>query len=132
MLGVLSKGLKEFDDAMNELGLGDKVTTFAMSDFARTLTSNGNGSDHGWGGNVFAMGGAVDGGQVYGTYPTLALGSNLDVENGVLIPTLSTDEYFAELAMWFGVTATDLPTILPNLTNFYSLGGGAPIGFMKA
>ena len=132
MLGVLSKGLKEFDDAMSELGLGDQVTTFAMSDFARTLTSNGNGSDHGWGGNVFALGGAVKGGQVYGTYPTLALGSDLDVENGVLIPTLSTDEYFAELAMWFGVTATDLPTILPNLTNFYSLGGSAPIGFMKA
>ena len=128
----LSKGLQEFNSAMEELGLADSVTTFTMSDFGRTLTSNGNGTDHAWGGNVLVMGGAVNGGQVHGSYPTLALGSDLDVENGVLIPTLSTDEYFAELALWFGVTTTDLPTILPNLTNFYSLGGGAPIGFMKA
>ena len=75
---------------------------------------------------------SVKGGEIHGTYPTLALGSDLDVENGVLIPTLSTDEYFAEIAQWFGVSNTDLTSILPNLTNFYSLGSGAPIGFMKS
>ena len=66
-----------------------------------------------------------------GTYPTLALNSDLDVGNGVLVPTLSTDEYFAELARWFGVSDSDLTDIFPNLTNFYSVGPQAPIGFMK-
>ena len=131
MLGVVSQALGEFQAAMEELGTADSVTTFTISDFARTLTSNGNGSDHAWGGNVMVMGDAVNGGQIYGDYPTLALNSNLDVGDGIIIPGLSTDEYFAELAQWMGVSHSDLPYLLPNLGNFYSVGSGnPPIGFM--
>ena len=131
MLSVLSKGLDEFNNAVNELGVADNVTTFSISDFARTLTSNGNGTDHAWGGNVMVMGGKVKGGHTYGNYPSLALNNNLDVGNGVLIPELSTDEYFAELAQWFGVSNTDINTIFPNLSNFYTVGSQPPIGFMN-
>lgn len=132
MLTVVSKALSEFQSAMEELALADKVTTFTISDFARTLTSNGNGSDHAWGGNVLVVGGAVNGGRIYGRYPSLALGSALEIGNGVLIPEISTDEYFAELASWFGVSNADLRTIFPNLANFHRPEDGAPIGFLKA
>ena len=133
LLGVVSKALSEFQSTMEELGVADKVTTFTMSDFARTLTSNGNGTDHAWGGNVMVMGGDVNGGKVYGAYPDLALGSALDVGAGVMLPTTSTDEYFAELAMWFGVAPSDLKTLLPNIENFYTpSANSAPIGFMKS
>ncbi|MEM9081061.1 MAG: DUF1501 domain-containing protein [Verrucomicrobiota bacterium] len=130
MLPVISKAMSEFDTAMTELGVSDKVTTFTASDFGRTLSSNGKGTDHAWGSNQMVMGGAVNGGQFYGTYPSLDLGNNLDTGRGRLIPTLSTDEYFAELARWFGVSNTDLPTIFPNLTRFYTPSSTAPVGFM--
>ena len=131
MLSIVSKALNEFNSAMEELGMANNVTTFSISDFARTLTSNGNGTDHAWGGNTIVMGGAVNGGQIYGTYPSLSLNSDLDLGNGVLVPTLSTDEYFAELAQWFGVSNGDLADIFPNLTNFYVPGVTPPIGFMN-
>ncbi len=132
MLGVVSKALSEFEAALQELGLADCVTTFTISDFGRTLTSNGNGSDHAWGGNVMVMGDAVNGGQIFGEYPSLALNSASDVGGAILLPNISTDEYFAELAQWFGVSNTDLPYVLPNIGNFYSVGSGnAPIGFMQ-
>ncbi len=132
MMPVVSQALTEFDAAMTELGVHDKVTTFTASDFARTLTSNGKGTDHAWGSNQIVMGGAVKGGQFYGSYPELALGSNLDTGRGRLIPTLSTDEYFAELARWFGVADADLGNVFPNLDRFFTIGSGAPIGFMKS
>ncbi|MEO1588273.1 MAG: DUF1501 domain-containing protein, partial [Bacteroidota bacterium] len=132
LLTYVSQAMGEFNAAMKELGVHDEVTTFTISDFARTLTSNGNGTDHGWGGNVMVMGGTVDGGKIFGEYPTLELNQNLDVGNGVLIPTLSTDEYFAELALWLGVAPSDLPLVLPNIGNFYDpTSGTAPIGFLK-
>ncbi|MEM9821445.1 MAG: DUF1501 domain-containing protein [Bacteroidota bacterium] len=131
-LGILSTALSEFYSALDEISMNDCVTTFSVSDFARTLTSNGNGTDHGWGGNAFIMGGAVKGKEVYGTYPNLALGSDLELGDGILLPTTSADEYFAELALWFGVSPFDLPLILPNIGNFYSVGSGTnPIGFME-
>lgn len=131
MLGVVSKALGEFDAAMTELGVQNNVTTFTISDFARTLTSNGNGTDHAWGGNVMVMGGDVKGKEIYGAYPSLALNTSLDIGDGVLIPSMSTDEYFAELALWFGVQPTDLPVIFPNIGKFYSHSSGMqPVGFM--
>ena len=130
MLPVVSKALSEFYQATVELGVDQKVTTFTASDFARTLSSNGRGSDHAWGGNQIVLGGAVKGGQIYGQYPDLAPRSNLDTGRGRLIPTLSTDEYFAELAMWFGVQPSDLSAVLPNLGRFYSTGSESPIGIL--
>lgn len=130
-LGAVNQSLNYFNDLMTELNMNDCVTTFSISDFGRTLTSNGNGTDHAWGGNAFMMGGAVNGKELYGTYPTLALGSEVDLQDGVMIPSTATDLYFAELALWFGVPVTDLPLILPNLTNFYDINSGsAPLGFM--
>jgi uncharacterized protein (DUF1501 family) len=132
MLGELDTALGEFQMAIEELGLGQQVTTFSLSEFSRTLTSNGNGTDHAWGGNVMAMGGDVIGKRIYGDYPTLALDSSLELGSGVMLPTISADQYFAELALWFGVNPTDLPTIFPTLTNFYQPGSGMPIGFLNS
>lgn len=132
MLPVISKAMSEFDAAMTEINMNDKVTTFTASDFARTLTSNGKGTDHGWGSNQMVMGGAVNGGQFYGSYPSLALGSPLDTGRGRLIPTMSTDEYFAELARWFGVSNADLTQVFPNLTRFYTPSTTSPVGFMSS
>jgi uncharacterized protein (DUF1501 family) len=130
MLPVVSKGIAEFHAAMGELGVADKVTTFTASDFARTLSSNGRGSDHAWGSNHMVCGGAVQGGQIYGDYPDLGLGSSLDTGRGRLIPTMATDEYFADLARWFGVSDADMPTVFPNLDRFYTIGPDNPVGFM--
>ena len=132
MLPAISAGLKEFRDALVEMGVWNDVTTFTISDFGRTLTSNGKGSDHGWGGNHLVMGGAVSGGTVYGDYPLMSSSSPLDVGRGVLIPTTSVDEYFAELALWFGVASSDLTQVLPNVGNFYAPGSATPpLGFMS-
>lgn len=131
-LSLLSEAMKYFNDLMTELNTNDCVTTFNISDFGRTLTSNGNGTDHAWGGNTFMMGGAVNGKELYGEYPTLALNSNVSLYDGVLIPSTANDLYIAELALWFGVSASDLPLILPNLTNFYDINSGVqPLGFMN-
>jgi uncharacterized protein (DUF1501 family) len=132
MLPVISAALSEFQAALVELGVTDLVTTFTASDFGRTLSSNGRGSDHAWGGNHLVMGGAVTGGDIYGRFPSLYAGNDLDTGRGRLIPTTSVDEYFAELAMWFGVSSADLPLILPNLGRFYTVGSGAaPVGFLN-
>jgi uncharacterized protein (DUF1501 family) len=130
LLTALNGAVAEFQTAMAELGLEDKVTLFTASDFARTLSSNGSGTDHAWGGNQFVVGGAVNGGQIYGSYPELALGSALDTGRGRLIPTTSVDEYFAELALWMGVSPSNLPLVLPNLSRFHDPLAGAPLGFL--
>lgn len=128
----LDISLSAFYESLEEMGLTDQVTTFSISEFSRTLASNGNGTDHAWGGNMFVMGGAVNGQQIYGTYPQLAFNTDLDLGGGVLIPTLSADEYFAELALWYNVPASGLLDIFPNLGNFYSVTSGQnPIGFLN-
>ncbi len=127
----IDEALGAFWDALVELQMEDCVTVFSASDFGRTLTTNGLGSDHAWGGNHFIMGGCVNGGQIFGTYPDLAIGAELDVGRGRLMPTTAVDEYAAELATWFGVPASELSTILPNLCNFIDpLTTPKPIGFM--
>lgn len=131
MLGVLDNALSEFNTALQELNVADKTVTLVGSDFGRSLTSNGNGTDHGWGGNVMVMGNAVQGGKVFGDYPELTLESDLDVGGGVLIPTTSTDEIFAELSQWFGVEKADLTTLFPNLAKFYNPNSTQlPLGFL--
>ena len=96
------------------------MTTFTASDFGRTYQANGNGSDHGWGGHHFVTGGAVQGGRFYGQMPTLAIGGPNDAGEGRWIPTTSVDEYSATLARWFGVAASDMGLVLPNLGRFAS------------
>lgn len=131
MLPAISAGLQEFRDALVELGVFDEVTTFTTSDFGRTLTSNGKGSDHGWGGHHIVMGGSVAGSQYFGDYPILSPSSPLDTGRGVYAPTTSVDEYFAELALWFGVAPSELDQVLPNVRNFYSPESAtAPLGFL--
>jgi len=132
MLSILSSAMEEFQTALDSLGVGDCVTTFTCSEFGRTLTWNGNGTDHAWGGNVMVMGGPVVGGQIHGTYPSLELESEWEAGGGgIMIPTTSCDEYFAELAQWFGVQPSELTTLFPNAGNFFDTQSGeAPIGFM--
>lgn len=132
MLPVVSKGLSEFYNALTEMDITDSVVTFTTSDFARTLTSNGKGSDHAWGSNQIVVGGGVKGSRIFGNYPVLALNNQLDVGRGVLIPQISTDEFFAELALWFGVTGSELSSILPNIGRFYDTNSSsAPLGFLN-
>jgi len=130
LMANLDADLKAFWDELGAQGVRDEVTLFSCSDFGRTLRSNGQGTDHAWGGNSFVMGGCVDGGKIFGTYPDeseLSIGSGLDVGfNGRLVPTTSCDEYFAELALWFGLSPSDFVDIFPNLGNFYSYSAETP------
>jgi len=121
MLSELDYAVNQFQEAMKELGTEDCVVTFLISDFARTLRSNGNGTDHAWGSNMFTVGGPVKGQRIYGQYPeTLNPNQNvMDLGGGIIVPTTSADIYFAELAHWFGVSKSNLETIFPNLINFY-------------
>ena len=131
-LTIVNDALKYFNDVMTELNTNDCVTTFSISDFGRTLTSNGNGTDHAWGGNAFVMGNSVIGKEIYGSYPSLSLNSDVDLQDGRLIPTTAADLYMAELALWFGVSYSDLNMIFPNLSNFYDTNSGVPpLGFMN-
>jgi uncharacterized protein (DUF1501 family) len=134
-LTVVNNALVEFKNVLNELGVFDDVTTFVGSEFARTLQSNGNGSDHGWGGNTLVMGGNVNGGQIYGTYPSLVLDGPGYLPGGIMVPTTATDSMFAELALWYGVPPSDLLSIFPNLGNFHTVADlsndAPPIGFMN-
>lgn len=130
-LAEVDGALAAFNAAMIELDLYDCVLTFTASDFGRTLAGNGQGSDHGWGGNQIVMGGGINGGRVYGDYPaTLAANNPLDVGRGRLIPTTSVDQYAAEMALWFGIgNNADLEMILPNVRTFFAAGGGGtPLG----
>jgi uncharacterized protein (DUF1501 family) len=118
LLGNISSSVKSFHDALVEMGMDNSVTLFTHSDFGRTLTSNGDGSDHAWGGIQFAMGGAVRGQRIYGQYPLLEIGSAQDVGGGRFIPTTSADQYAATLASWFGVQDADLAKVAPSIGNF--------------
>jgi len=121
LYGNLAAALNAFDQAMTALNLQSNVTTFTESDFGRTFQPNGNaGTDHGWGSHALVMGGAVAGGAVYGTYPSLALGGPDDsTTRGTWVPSTAAEQYVAAVAKWFGVTAqADLDYAFPNLKNF--------------
>ena len=120
-LTELSQAVSAFYNATKEpaLNIADKVTTFTASDFGRTLQANSTGTDHGWGGHHFVIGGAVHGQKFYGTMPSLTSDNNPDDTGyGQIIPTLAVDQYAATLASWFGVASTDLGTVFPNLGRF--------------
>jgi uncharacterized protein (DUF1501 family) len=128
LLAQISPALAAFYQATQELGVQNNVTTFTMSDFSRTFQPNSNtGSDHAWGSHHIVIGGAVNGGKMYGTFPTLALGGPDDSgSNGRWVPTTGSVQYAATLAQWFGVTPAQLPTIFPNIASFPT----ASLGFV--
>ena len=118
LLGRVAGAMKAFYDATVSMGVADKVTAFTASDFGRTIQVNGDGSDHGWGATHFVVGGAVNGKKFYGTPPVLANNGPDDLGQGRLVPSTSVDQYAATLASWFGVSESDLPTVLPNIGNY--------------
>jgi uncharacterized protein (DUF1501 family) len=118
LLANVSRSLSAFYRATTELGVASSVTAFTQSDFGRTLTSNGDGTDHAWGGIQLVVGGAVRGRAIYGRYPLLQIDGADDVGGGRMIPTLSSDQYAATLARWFGVPDGELATVAPSIDNF--------------
>ncbi len=128
LMNELSEAIYAFQRAMEQLALSDSVTSFTASDFGRTFPTNGQGSDHGWGGHHMIIGGAVRGGKTYGTFPTLTVNGPDDTSTGRWIPTVSVDEYSATLAKWFGVSAGDMSTVFPNLSRFAQ----PDLGFMNS
>lgn len=128
LVSTLAQAMSAFYKATVELGVANAVTAFTASDFGRTLSSNGDGSDHGWGSHHFVVGGAVNGGRFYGKMPGLANDGPDDVGWGQIIPSTSVDQYAATLARWFGVADSELNLIFPNLANFEQ----RTLGFMAA
>jgi uncharacterized protein (DUF1501 family) len=137
LMARLAHAMRYFDTTLAAMGAQSKVTAFTASDFGRTFTSNGDGTDHGWGAHHFVMGGAVNGGDIYGNFPVLgaknASNNNFDsspnqIGNGSLIPETAVDQLGATLAKWFGVSDADALTVFPNLSNFSTRN----LGFMKA
>ena len=148
LFGQFSQAMRAFYDEMGDQGLQNDVTTFTLSDFGRTMTPSGSGTqvgtDHAWGNNMFVMGGSVVGGDFYGSlrpdgtgtyFPNLTPGSADDTDSnstprGRWIPTTSTDQYAAVLARWFGLPqdTQTLETVFPNLDNFP--GTFSQLGFL--
>jgi uncharacterized protein (DUF1501 family) len=124
LMKTLADALAAFHAATTQMALGANVVSFTASDFGRTLTSNGDGTDHGWGSHHFLMGDAIQGGQILGTPPVLANDGPDDVGQGRLIPTLAWDQLAGQLGQWFGASSGALGTVLPELANF---GSGAPV-----
>jgi len=142
LLDRVSAAMTAFYNATVEMGMENKVTAFTASEFGRTLASNGDGSDHGWGGHHLVVGGAVKGQAFYGKPPPVSVGNVKDssgnyaledqwhVGQGRLLPSTSVDQYAATLATWFGVTGSELPGILPNLGHFGGAAYPLNLGFM--
>ena len=127
LLARLSHGIDYFDKALAALGMRDNVSLFTASDFGRTFTSNGDGTDHGWGAHHFVYGGAVKGKEIYGRFPEVGLNHNDEVGSGRFLPGVAVDQIGATLGKWFGVSDTNLDLVFPNLRNFQR-----DLGFMKA
>jgi uncharacterized protein (DUF1501 family) len=127
LLTQLGQALEYFDGLMVSTGMGNAVTTFTASDFGRTLTSNSNGTDHGWGSHHFVVGGAVQGQDMYGEYPIIGVNQANDLGAGRLIPTTSVDQYAGTLARWFGLSDGQVKQVFPNFGNF---GSNPYLGFL--
>jgi len=142
LLARIAHAVKYFDDTLKTLvdtdggptaDISGNVTLFTASDFGRTFTSNGDGTDHGWGAHHFVVGGAVKGQEIYGAFPMTAVTNTstgidnpLDVGSGNLIPQISIDQYAGTLAKWFGLSPAEITSVFPNLANF----GTQDLGFM--
>ena len=143
LLAKVSEAMAAFYAATAEMGVAQQVTAFTASDFGRTLASNGDGSDHGWGSHHFVVGGAVKGQQFYGTAPPVSVADTKDssgiylpqnqwhVGQGRLLPSTSVDQYAATLAKWFGVDPSEMAGVLPKIVNFGGAGYPVDLGFMQ-
>jgi len=118
LFGELAEAMAFFQSSLDEIGESDNVTTFTASDFGRTLTGNGDGTDHGWGNHMMVMGGAVNGGDLYGTLPSMSVDGPDAIRNGRIVPTLSSTQYAATLLRWMGIPDDQLHVVLPTLHNF--------------
>jgi uncharacterized protein (DUF1501 family) len=127
LLTQLGAALEYFDGLMTSMGIGNQVTTFTASDFGRTLTSNSDGTDHGWGSHHFVVGGAVQGQDMYGQYPIIGANQANDLGAGRLIPTTAVDQYAGTLARWFGLSDGQVRQVFPNFGNF---GSNPYLGFL--
>ncbi len=128
LLKQLSQSLSVFYSALEELGVGEQVTTFTASEFGRTVTSNISGTDHGWGGHNLVMGGSVNGGDIFGSMPKIELNSQDAIRKSLkIIPSTSVEQYSATLASWFGLSDQQIDTVFPNLNLFDSRN----LGFMR-
>lgn len=127
LMSDVPEAMVAFNEAMKELGLADQVTLFTASEFGRTFTHNGTGTDHGWASTQMVMGGAVRGGDIYGTTHSYRMNRDDDTTEGRWIPDIAVDQHSATLARWFGVAESDLDLILPNLSSF----GSSDLGFMR-
>jgi len=133
MLRTVSQALGYFWTALGEFGLQNNVTLFTASDFGRTLSSNGNGSDHAWGGNHLVLGGAVRGGNIFGNreqgyFPDFQNLAAIDTGQGRLIPGVAVDEYARDLLSWFGVSNSDMDYVLPAFSSRF--GGRESLSIM--
>jgi uncharacterized protein (DUF1501 family) len=134
LLQQLSQAVAAFYKATQEVGTDTATTTFTASEFGRTLQPNGSaGTDHAWGSHHFVIGtganngGGLQGGKIWGTFPSLALGGPDDANTrGTLVPTTSVDQYAATMAQWFGIGSSSLAAIFPNVSNFTT----SNIGFL--
>jgi len=117
-MAQVAQSISYFMAALNNLGLQNNVTLFTASDFGRTLLSNGDGSDHGWGSHHFVAGGAVRGRQILGNFPATALGTSTDIGAGRLLPTMGVTQLASSLAGWMGLNASEQQIVLPNLGSF--------------
>ena len=118
LFSQLSQALAGFQSAVDQVGEASRVTTFTHSEFGRTLSSNGLGSDHGWGGHGLVMGGAVQGRRIVGTLPDLTLDGPDDIGDGRILPTTAVDQVAATLSRWFGLSTAELNAVFPNLSRF--------------
>ncbi|BDM65436.1 hypothetical protein NFHSH190041_28880 [Shewanella sp. NFH-SH190041] len=123
---MLDTGISAFYTALEDAGLSEQVTLFTASDFGRTLAFNGDGTDHGWGGHHFVVGGAVKGATIYGDIPVSEFDHAQDIGGGRLVPTSAIDQYAADFATWMGLNDTQILQLFPNLTNF-----NGRLGFMR-
>jgi uncharacterized protein (DUF1501 family) len=125
-LAELDGALAAFHAATTEMGVANSITTFTASEFGRTTSVNGDGTDHGWGSHHLIMGGAVNGRRIYGIPPNLTVEGPDDAGWGQIIPTTSVDQYAATIARWYGVPPADMSTVFPNIGRFAT----ADLGFM--
>ena len=135
-MAQLAQALGYWDSTTRAMGADQNVTLFTASDFGRAFASNGDGTDHGWGGHHFVLGGGVNGGDIYGTFPQYGISdgangfaSDNQVADGSLLPSISVEQYAATLGQWMGLTAADQRSVLPNLANWDT--SKWDLGFMK-